>query len=97
MGLFARLLVVSLLVAACAAKAAEPDVPARSSYFGDGCQSWTLPGFAMTGARGQVISVVPGLRLVLVQTAAWQSAGDRAARAELLALWRGVVEHSGSW
>jgi hypothetical protein len=47
--------------------------------------------------RGQVIFVDPALRLVLVQTAVWKSAGDRTARAELLALWRGVVEHYGAW
>jgi len=47
--------------------------------------------------RGQVIFADPALRLVLVQTAVWKSAGDRTARAELLALWRGVVEHCGAW
>ncbi len=47
--------------------------------------------------RGQVIFVDPALGLVLVQTAVWKTAGDRAARAELLALWRGVVEHYGKW
>jgi CubicO group peptidase (beta-lactamase class C family) len=72
-----------------------------SSYFGYGNQFWVFPGtkrrFALIGVRGQVIFVDPELRLVLVQTAVWQSAGDRAARAELLALWRGVVEQYGAW
>ncbi len=70
-----------------------------SSYFGYGYHFWTFPGpkrrFALIGVRGQVIFVDPELRLVLVQTAAWKSPGDRAARAELLALWRGLVEHYG--
>jgi CubicO group peptidase (beta-lactamase class C family) len=72
-----------------------------SSYFGYGNQFWVFPGnkrrFALIGVRGQVIFVDPELRLVLVQTAVWQSAGDRAARAELLALWRGMVEQYGAW
>jgi CubicO group peptidase (beta-lactamase class C family) len=72
-----------------------------SSYFGYGYQFWVFPGaarrFALIGVRGQVIFVDPQLRLVLVQTAAWESAGDRAARAELIALWRGLVEQYGSW
>ena len=72
-----------------------------SSYFGYGYQFWTFPGskrrFALIGVRGQVIFVDPELRLVLVQTAVWKTAGDRMARAELLALWRGVVEQYGAW
>jgi CubicO group peptidase (beta-lactamase class C family) len=72
-----------------------------SPYFGYGYQTWVFPGprrrFALMGVRGQVVFVDPELRLVLVQTAVWKSAGDRAARAELLALWRGVVEHYGAW
>jgi CubicO group peptidase (beta-lactamase class C family) len=72
-----------------------------SSYFGYGNHFWTFPGkhrrFAFIGVRGQVIFVDPQLNLVLVQTAVWKSAGDRIARAELLALWRGIVEHYGEW
>lgn len=67
-----------------------------SAYFGYGNQFWVFPGprhqFALIGVRGQVIFVDPALRLVLVQTAVWKSAGDRGARAELLGVWRGVVE-----
>ncbi|WP_382323909.1 serine hydrolase domain-containing protein [Hydrogenophaga sp. UC242_50] len=78
---------------------AQPFV--ASSYFGYGNHVWIFPGarprFALIGVRGQVIFVDPALRLVLVQTAVWKSAGDRAARAELLALWRGVVEQYGAW
>lgn len=78
---------------------AQPFV--ASSYFGYGNHIWIFPGerrrFALIGVRGQVIFVVPGLRLVLVQTGVWKSAGDRMARAELLALWRGVVEQYGAW
>ena len=78
---------------------AQPFV--ASSYFGYGNHIWIFPGerrrFALIGVRGQVIFVDPELRLVLVQTAVWKSAGDRMARAELLALWRGVVEQYGAW
>lgn len=78
---------------------AQPFV--ASSYFGYGNHFWIFPGarprFALIGVRGQVIFVDPARRLVLVQTAVWKSAGDRAARAELLALWRGVVEQYGAW
>lgn len=78
---------------------AQPFV--ASSYFGYGNQFWVFPGpqrrFALIGVRGQVIFVDPALRLVLVQTAVWKSAGDRMARAELLALWRGVVQRYGAW
>jgi CubicO group peptidase (beta-lactamase class C family) len=78
---------------------AQPFV--ASSYFGYGRQFWVFPGgkrrFALMGVRGQVIFVDPELQLVLVQTAVWNTAGDRAARAELLSLWRGIVEQYGSW
>lgn len=86
-----------------ATEAAEPHVQPfiASSYFGYGYQFWTFPGdkrrFAFIGVRGQVIFVDPALGLVMVQTAVWKTAGDRSARAELLALWRGVVEHYGPW
>ena len=76
--------------------AAHRQAHVASSYFGYGYQFWTFPGparqFALLGVRGQAIFVDPALRLVLVQTAVWQSAGDRLARAELLALWQGLVE-----
>lgn len=82
-----------------AAPHAQPFI--ASSYFGYGYQVWVFPGeqrrFAFIGVRGQVIFVDPALGLVLVQTAVWKTAGDRVARAELLALWRGVVEHYGKW
>jgi CubicO group peptidase (beta-lactamase class C family) len=68
--------------------------------FGYGYQFWTFPRarrrFALLGVRGQSIFVDPDLKLVLVQTAVWKSAGDRQARAELLALWRGIVEQYGA-
>jgi CubicO group peptidase (beta-lactamase class C family) len=86
-----------------ATTATAPHVQAHvaSAYFGYGYQFWTFPGprhrFALIGVRGQVIFVDPALRLVLVQTAIWKTAGDRAARADLLALWRGVVEMYGEW
>jgi CubicO group peptidase (beta-lactamase class C family) len=84
---------------ATTASAAHVQPYIASSYFGYGYQFWTFPGsprrFAMIGVRGQVVFVDPQLRLVLVQTAVWKTPGDRAARAELLALWRGIVEHYG--
>jgi CubicO group peptidase (beta-lactamase class C family) len=70
-------------------------------YFGYGYQFWTFPGakrrFALRGVRGQSVFVDPELKLVLVQTAVWKTAGDRQALAELLALWRGIVGHYGAW
>ena len=75
--------------------AAHRQAYVASSYFGYGYQFWTFPGptrqFALLGVRGQAIFVDPGLRLALVQTAIWKSAGDRLARAELLALWQALV------
>jgi CubicO group peptidase (beta-lactamase class C family) len=68
-----------------------------SAYFGYGHHFWVFPGerrqFALIGVRGQVIFVDPALKLVLVQTAVWPTPGDRAARAELLALWEALVVH----
>lgn len=83
------------------ATSAHTQAHVASAYFGYGNHFWVFPGprprFALMGVRGQVIFVDPALRLVLVQTAVWTTAGDRAARAELLALWRGVVERYGAW
>ena len=71
-----------------------------SAYFGYGLQFWVFPGarrqFALIGVRGQVIFVDPALKLVLVQTAVWPTPGDRAARAELLALWDALVARYAS-
>lgn len=76
---------------------AQPGV--ASAYFGYGEHFWIFPGtrrqFAMLGVRGQAVFVDPELKLVLVQTAVWNTPGDRVARAELLALWRGLVAHYG--
>ena len=86
-----------------ATQSAQPHIQPliASPYYGYGLQFWTFPEgkrrFALIGVRGQIIFVDPDLDLVLVQTAVWKSAGDRAARAELLALWRGLVEHYGAW
>lgn len=66
-----------------------------SAFFGYGYHFWTFPGarrqFAMRGVRGQVVFVDPAARLVLAQTALWPSAGDRAAQAELVSVWQGLV------
>jgi CubicO group peptidase (beta-lactamase class C family) len=83
------------------AQATDGSAPHRqahvaSAYFGYGYHFWTFPGpsrqFALLGVRGQAIFVDPGLRLALVQTAVWASAGDRQARAEQLALWQALVD-----
>jgi CubicO group peptidase (beta-lactamase class C family) len=82
---------------ASATRSTAPHVQPQiaSPYFGYGGQFWTFPGpghqFALLGVRGQAIFVDPASKLVLVQTAVWKSAGDRAARAELLALWHALV------
>lgn len=71
-----------------------------SGLFGYGQQFWVFPGprrqFAMLGVRGQAVFVDPELDLVLVQAAVWPSPGDRAARAELLALWNAIVARYAS-
>jgi CubicO group peptidase (beta-lactamase class C family) len=61
---------------------------------GYGYQTWVLPGprrqFALMGLRGQAILVDPERKLVLVHTAVQAD----PELAELLALWRALVEAS---
>jgi CubicO group peptidase (beta-lactamase class C family) len=70
----------------------KPGVAHR--FFGYGYQVWILPGerraFALRGARGQIVIVDPGSKLVLAQTAVRLGASDPAADGELLALWEAV-------
>ncbi len=70
----------------------KPGVAQRS--FGYGYQVWILPGerraFALMGARGQVMIVDPGSKLVLVQTAVRVHVRDPSADRELLAVWESV-------
>jgi CubicO group peptidase (beta-lactamase class C family) len=72
-------------------------------YFGYGYQFWLFPGehrrFAMFGVYGQSIFVDPGLRLVMVETGvnATPEMGKTSLDHELMAFWRGVVEHYGKW
>lgn len=75
-----------------------------SSYYGYGFQFWLFPGekrrFALLGVYGQMIFVDPGLKLVMVHTAANANAhSDRTSLArEADALWRALVRHHrGSW
>jgi CubicO group peptidase (beta-lactamase class C family) len=76
----------------------QPNI--ASAYYGYGLQFWVFPGerrqFALLGVRGQVIFVDPALKLVMVQTAVWSTPGDRAARAELLAVWDALVARYAS-
>jgi CubicO group peptidase (beta-lactamase class C family) len=84
----------------------QPDAfkPERAtSYFGYGYQFWPFPGekrrFALLGVFGQAIFVDPGLKLVMVTTAATKTAdltGESYPR-ERGALWRAVVDKFGSW
>jgi CubicO group peptidase (beta-lactamase class C family) len=66
---------------------------------GYGYQFWTYPGqtrrFAMLGVYGQSIFVDPGQRLVVVQTAANETAqaGDTSLARERDAFWRGVMRY----
>ena len=78
--------------------------PRRATpYFGYGYQFWTYPGekrrFALLGVYGQSIFVDPGLKLVMVITAAARNAsvGKETLAAERDALWRGLVGKFGSW
>jgi CubicO group peptidase (beta-lactamase class C family) len=74
-----------------------------TSYQGYGYQFWLFPGeqrrFAMLGVFGQSVYVDPGLKLVMVQTAA--NATPEAYKTSLAqdrdAFWRGVVAFYGRW
>lgn len=74
-----------------------PGVAART--FGYGYQTWLLPGsrrqFALMGLHGQAIFVDPGAKLVLVHTAVQVQVTPDPGLAELLALWRALVDASG--
>jgi CubicO group peptidase (beta-lactamase class C family) len=71
-------------------------------FFGYGYQFWLQPGtvraFTLQGIHGQMTYVLPGANLVMVHTAAFESAsaaGGGEALApylELGALWQGVVQ-----
>jgi CubicO group peptidase (beta-lactamase class C family) len=66
--------------------------------FGYGYQTW-LPGprrqFMLMGLHGQAIFVDPDTKLVLVHTAVRTQAAPDTGLAELLTLWRALVEASG--
>jgi CubicO group peptidase (beta-lactamase class C family) len=67
--------------------------------YGYGYQTWLLPGsrrqFALMGLHGQTIFVDPDRKLVLVHTAARLLTTPDTGQAELLALWRALMEVSG--
>jgi CubicO group peptidase (beta-lactamase class C family) len=78
--------------------------PRRATPFlGYGYQFWTFPGekrrFALLGVYGQSIFVDPGLKLVMVITAAARNArvSNEPFAAERGALWRGIIGKYGSW
>jgi CubicO group peptidase (beta-lactamase class C family) len=66
---------------------------------GYGYQTWLLPGarrqFMLMGIHGQAILVDPDAKLVLVHTAVRVPSAPDPGLAELLALWRALVEASG--
>jgi CubicO group peptidase (beta-lactamase class C family) len=70
---------------------------------GYGYQFWIFPGeqrrFALLGVYGQSIMVDPGLKLVIVQTAANATgeAGKTTLGREREAFWHGVVGFYGKW
>jgi CubicO group peptidase (beta-lactamase class C family) len=72
-------------------------------YFGYGYQFWTYPGeirrFALLGVYGQSIFVDPGLKLVMVITAAAKNAsvGKETFASERDTVWRALVAKFGSW
>lgn len=85
-------------------EATTPNVPFQAPgvatrTYGYGYQTWLLPGprrqFALMGVHGQAIFVDPDKRLVLVHTAVRVPATRDPGEAELLALWRALVEASG--
>lgn len=61
---------------------------------GYGYQWWTIPGgyYAAQGIFGQVILVDPATRLVMVTSAAWPKASDRALYMQRLAFGMKVLE-----
>jgi CubicO group peptidase (beta-lactamase class C family) len=93
-----------LLEATTWQRAPEPFWPRKATpYYGYSYQFWTFPSekrrFAMIGVYGQMIFVDPGLKLVMVQTAAnaTAKAGQTTLGKDADAFWRGVVRHYGSW
>jgi CubicO group peptidase (beta-lactamase class C family) len=82
----------------------EAFAPMRATpYFGYGYQFWLFPGekrrFALLGVYGQSIFVDPGLKLVMVITAAAKNASvvkESFAR-ERSVVWRAMIDKYGSW
>jgi CubicO group peptidase (beta-lactamase class C family) len=82
----------------------EPFRPGKATpYMGYGYQFWIFPGerrrFVLLGVYGQSIFVDPGLKLVIVQTAAnaTAEAGKNSLGPDRQALWKGVVSFYGKW
>jgi CubicO group peptidase (beta-lactamase class C family) len=76
---------------------------AATPYYGYSYQFWTFPSekrrFALLGVYGQMIFIDPGLKLVMVQTAAnaTAKAGQTTLGKDADAFWRGVVRKYGRW
>jgi CubicO group peptidase (beta-lactamase class C family) len=76
-----------------------------STLQGYGFQTWLIAGpsrrFALEGVHAQSILIDPELKLVVVHTAVGKDAsGDASGThigAERAALWRGIVNHYGTW
>ncbi|MEP6792250.1 MAG: serine hydrolase, partial [Ramlibacter sp.] len=73
-----------------------------SRYWGYGYQFWLFPmrerTFAFQGVHGQAVFVQPSSGIVMVQTAAWESASgqqDPQPGQERNAFWRGVLQSLG--
>jgi CubicO group peptidase (beta-lactamase class C family) len=81
--------------AATTASAPHLRVGVATQYNGYGYQTWlidgTEPRFAAFGIHGQAIFVDPAAKLVVVHTAVWADANDRAARGEQFRLWQRLL------
>jgi CubicO group peptidase (beta-lactamase class C family) len=86
--------------AATTASAPHLRVGVATQYNGYGYQTWLIDRdarFAAFGIHGQAIFVDPAAKLVVVHTAIWADANDRAARGEQFRLWERILNtHSGS-
>jgi CubicO group peptidase (beta-lactamase class C family) len=75
-------------------------VGAATTFNGYGYQTWLTSRdharFAAFGVHGQAIFVDPALKLVVVHTAVWADANDRAERGAQFKLWQHLLEKLSS-
>jgi len=68
-----------------------------TKFYGYGYQVWILPGprreFALLGIHGQALFVDPEAKLVMVHTAVRPKPTHNPGQNEVIALWKGLVEH----